>query len=316
MEKNKKTSYLSYGLILSLVIHGAFILVKFTKSNQVEKTPAKKQIELSIEDLEQYKKLIQTQKLKSTEKKQIVNTEHHGREEALLDSKFLGERNQAFDRQTVAAKVDIFNKAGLGNNKISDVSNTNSKQVNDTSEKKQVQKVQAPKKLSLGDLALNPTKEVIDTEKFKKEKSNTKIGIKNGDSGSRGIAANNDFIENMPLGDFTHLNTTEFKYYGFYHRIRQKLEQFWGNSLREKSKVLYSQGRRVNVSENYVTSLVVSINEQGEIVNVKMAGSSGVKELDDAAIESFNQAGPFPNPPKGLVVDGVASVEWGFVVKG
>jgi outer membrane biosynthesis protein TonB len=43
--------------------------------------------------------------------------------------------------------------------------------------------------------------------------------------------------------------------------------------------------------------------------------TSGIKELDDAAIESFNDAGPFPNPPKGLVVDGKVTIEWGFVVK-
>jgi len=41
-----------------------------------------------------------------------------------------------------------------------------------------------------------------------------------------------------------------------------------------------------------------------------------VKELDDAAIESFNKAGPFPNPPKDLISNsGTAIIKWGFVVK-
>jgi hypothetical protein len=32
-------------------------------------------------------------------------------------------------------------------------------------------------------------------------------------------------------------------------------------------------------------------------------------------VESFNQAGPFPNPPQDLIVEGKVKIEWGFVVK-
>jgi len=48
---------------------------------------------------------------------------------------------------------------------------------------------------------------------------------------------------------------------------------------------------------------------------VRIIGTSGIKELDDAAIESFNEAGPFPNPPKGMIRNGRVTLEWGFVVK-
>lgn len=68
-------------------------------------------------------------------------------------------------------------------------------------------------------------------------------------------------------------------------------------------------------SEDLITSLQITLNEKGQIIGVKILGTSGVKELDDAAIESFNQAGPFPNPPKDLLVNGKAVIEWGFVVK-
>ena len=117
------------------------------------------------------------------------------------------------------------------------------------------------------------------------------------------------------MSDFTQLNTVEFKYYGFYHRIRQKLEQFWGRSIQEKAEAIYKSGRRLPASDNYTTSLQVTLNAKGEIVAVNIKSPSGVKELDDAAIESFNQAGPFPNPPKDLVRNGRAVIEWGFVVK-
>ena len=38
-------------------------------------------------------------------------------------------------------------------------------------------------------------------------------------------------------------------------------------------------------------------------------------QLDDAAVESFNKAGPFPNPPLEMLKKGQAEIEWGFVVK-
>jgi protein TonB len=122
-------------------------------------------------------------------------------------------------------------------------------------------------------------------------------------------------VNEVQLGDFTRLNTTEYKHYGFFHRIRQKLEQFWGKSIREKANALYRNGRRIPASENLITSLQVILNEEGEIISVKIISTSGIRELDDAAINSFNQAGPFPNPPKDLLVNGRAVIEWGFVVK-
>jgi protein TonB len=130
------------------------------------------------------------------------------------------------------------------------------------------------------------------------------------------VAQSNDYVEDVPLGEQTHLNTTEFKYYGFYHRIKQKLEQHWGASLQEKMERIYKSGRQVASIDNRITSLVVKLDEKGNIVEVQISSTSGVRELDDAAIESFNKAGPFPNPPKGMMENGVARIEWGFVVKG
>jgi protein TonB len=119
----------------------------------------------------------------------------------------------------------------------------------------------------------------------------------------------------VALGDFTQLNTVEYKYYGFFNRIRLKLEQFWGRSLKDKAEALYKSGRRLPASDQYVTSLVITMSADGQIIQVQVKSSSGVRELDDAAIDSFKAAGPFPNPPQGLIVDGKATIEWGFVVK-
>jgi TonB family protein len=149
---------------------------------------------------------------------------------------------------------------------------------------------------------------------FQKASETAKIG-QNTTPKKATVSASNDYIQEIPLGDFTHVNTTEFKFFGFYHRIRQKLEQFWGRSIQEKAAALHRAGRRLPASEDLITSLRITLDEKGQIVKVKVLSTSGVRELDDAAIESFNKAGPFPNPPKDLLVEGEATIEWGFVVK-
>ena len=124
----------------------------------------------------------------------------------------------------------------------------------------------------------------------------------------------NDYVEQVPLGDLTYLNTAQYKYYGFFYRIRQRLEQYWGKSLEEKVAGLMKLGRRIKSGENLITTLIVILSEVGEILTILIKGSSGVQELDDAAKTSFMAAGPFPHPPKGLVHQGRVKIEWGFVV--
>lgn len=125
-------------------------------------------------------------------------------------------------------------------------------------------------------------------------------------------SATNDFLTEVPLGDLTHLNTVEFKYYGYFHRIKEKLEGFWGRSVQEKVEYLASKGRSFASGDEHYTAVRLVLNSEGIIVEVALLGSSGVQEFDEAAIESFNEAGPFPNPPKSLIVNGRVTIEWEF----
>ncbi len=232
-------------------------------------------------------------------KKQIVQSEEAPSERTPADSKFLSDKDRAFDRQTVAKKVDTFQTATQGQ----------SAQVGEQTHK--LAKKQGKKNIDLSKIghdALgeeNPFKEVTQTAKIGQKTTPKKATV----------SASNDYIQDIALGDFTQVNTTEFKFYGFYHRIRQKLEQFWGRSIQEKAAALHRSGRRLPASEDLITSLKITLDEQGQIVRVKVLSTSGVRELDEAAVESFNKAGPFPNPPKDLLVEGEATIEWGFVVK-
>ncbi|MBY0517725.1 MAG: energy transducer TonB [Bacteriovoracaceae bacterium] len=236
-------------------------------------------------------------------KNQIVQNDDTGKHEKPKDTAFLGEKDMSYDRQTVARKIDTFNKAAKGNSAIDSL---------DSKPQKTQAKKKAIKDLKLSDIGVS----AVGAPQIQRAPASfAKKGLANGDEKSQGLSSTNDYIEHVSLGDFTQLNTVEYKYYGFFNRIRGKLEQYWGRTLREKADAIYKSGRSIASEDQYTTALLITMNEKGEIVGVKVKSSSGVRELDDAAIESFNQAGPFPNPPSGMLVNGRATIEWGFVVK-
>jgi TonB family protein len=251
-------------------------------------------------------KLVQeaVKELALSEKRQIVQSED-SESTNKKDKAFLSDKTRSFERETMAKNIESFKKAALGDSSVTQ-----------QAIKKETRTTTKPniKDLKLSDVGFN-AQGVLPEKLERSPASQTVKGMKNGDPFSQGLSATNDYVEEVRLGDFTHLNTVEYKFYGFYHRIRQKLEQFWGKSIQEKAEQIFRSGRRLPASENLITSLQVTLNAQGEIIAVKILGASGVKELDDAAIESFNQAGPFPNPPKDLLVNDKVTIDWGFVVK-
>ena len=233
--------------------------------------------------------------------KQIVRTEE-SKNNQLAKKAYLSEKTNTFDRQTRAQKVGTFRRAGFGQKDgISDKTTKGQKSKN--------------KNIGLKDLGVNPTLvEVAPKGSGVQSESSVRKGLETGDKSMAGLSQSNDYLNKVPLGDFTKLNTQEFEFYGFYNRIRQKLEQFWGNNIRDEAQKIYKSGRSIASGKNHLTSLVIELNSKGEITNVKMKASSGLKELDQAAVKSFNQAGPFPNPPKKMLRNGKAILEWGFVV--
>jgi protein TonB len=234
--------------------------------------------------------------------KQIVQTEKSKNKE-LVKPTFLSEENNTFDRETKAAIVDKFNTAGKGV-RTGDIA----KQQVDASSKSKETKT---KDISLADLSVSNK---VGIDQIKPSPASAALGLENGHALSQGLSSNNDYMQDIPLGDFTKVNSQEFKFYGFYHRIREKLEQFWGRNIQEQAYKMFKQGRRIASDDTHITSLIITLNAVGEIENVQVKSTSGVSELDNVAIESFNQAGPFPNPPKEMLRNGKAQIEWGFVV--
>jgi TonB family protein len=334
MPTKKEREKISYSLILSLVLHFGFAAYfaktaapeffssskHFVAANNKEKLTTLKLDSIKFISPKQLKAI------KDSQHKQIVANELRGKEERPVNSRFLGEKDQTFERQTLAAANGAFKEAGKGKKEGSKSSTEQNEPV--VKKVASTPKLTGPKKaLTLSDLGAIKMADIEKmqtqseaafeetTKKLAAEKKSAAEGVERGKVGTTGLAQNSDFVEEVPLGDMTNLNTTEFKYYGFYHRIRQKLEQHWGSSIKDKARSLYRSGRRMPASENLITSVSVTLDDHGQIVDMQIEGTSGVRELDQAAIESFNKAGPFPNPPKGLLVGGRATIQWGFVVK-
>ena len=65
-----------------------------------------------------------------------------------------------------------------------------------------------------------------------------------------------------------------------------------------------------------ITRVIIILDDRGTLIRVQVVGRSGVTDLDDAAVEAFRAAAPFPNPPKGIVeADGTIKIRWDFVLE-
>ena len=289
---NKKLLYILVGV--SLFFH--VVISFYTVSTNVFNTSFTKNEEQKIRI-----KLLTPKKDKI---KQIARTEKSKLSE-VKKAKFLSAQNNSFDRETKTALNGQFQTVAKGSR------NARSHKSTDTAKNQKAKS----KKLSFSALAMQMN-EKVQLKKNKKiaREMQTKKGLKSGKIKGKGLGKTNDFLEDIPLGDFTKLNTQEYEFYGFYNRIKEKLEQFWGLNIQEKAQKIYKSGRSLASDRNLITGLTIAINSKGEIVDIMVKSPSGIKELDDAAIESFNRAGPFPNPPKGMIRNGKAIIEWGFVV--
>lgn len=126
----------------------------------------------------------------------------------------------------------------------------------------------------------------------------------------------NDHLENVKDDLMTKLNTREYKYYGYYNRIKNQLNDWWVPQVQQKFTKMMKQGRTIASSENKITKLIIILNSAGNLVKVQVMAESGVRDLDDAAVEAFRQAAPFPNPPKGMMEqDGTVKIRWDCVVE-
>ena len=96
---------------------------------------------------------------------------------------------------------------------------------------------------------------------------------------------------------------------------RRKLELEEENQKKKIVKIL-RKGRSIASTNDKITRLVITLDQGGELVRIQVKNASGYNDLDDAAIEAFRAAAPFPNPPGGIVdTSGVVNINWDFVLE-
>jgi TonB family protein len=130
------------------------------------------------------------------------------------------------------------------------------------------------------------------------------------------VSRTDDHLKDIPTGMQTMLSTREFVYYSYYNRIKDKLRQYWEPKIKEKFEKTIREGRQIASEGDKITKVVIILNEKGTLIGVQILSASGVVDLDDAAVEAFRAAAPFPNPPKGIVEeDGTIKIRWDFVLE-
>jgi hypothetical protein len=112
-----------------------------------------------------------------------------------------------------------------------------------------------------------------------------------------GVASDDALLDVPDEGDRTSLNTRGFRYWDFFHRVREQVKQHWApNEEYQRRDPTWSIYQR----QNRLTVVRVVLDGQGNVVSVARVRKSGLTFLDDEAVRAFQASGPFLNPPAGL----------------
>jgi len=130
-------------------------------------------------------------------------------------------------------------------------------------------------------------------------------------SEAEGGGAPSDELTGVAEGDGTQLNTRAWAYAGFLNRIKQAILKTWDPDGRLRAKD--PRGNRFGGTDR-TTVLHVLLRPDGRLQDVYVAESSGLDFLDAEAVQAFERAAPFPNPPRQLVQNGIIAFAFAFHV--
>lgn len=107
-----------------------------------------------------------------------------------------------------------------------------------------------------------------------------------------------DHLEDIEHGDESALSAKKWVYAAFFNRLKRQVAQNWDPATvwrrRDPTGTVFGFKTRI-------TEVRVSLSRNGDLSKIMVSGPSGVVELDDEAVRAFRSAGPFPNPPEGLI---------------
>lgn len=300
--KNKKQKREWNYILLSIGLH---LLTVVTINHTPAPKPIPQKTKVEVEYLQPEELTPPPQKkiarVKQAMPDQVVEQQKQVNQEKDQDSRFLSAFNQKVIKQTRAEHSGKFKNTPKGGKP--DEGQKDGEKKPDVEKEKTAKKNHEKGELpDLKDLtpkfALNPGPKAAPNQE-------------NGDP-----SQSDDYLKDVQSGLQTLLSTREFVYYSYYNRIKEALRQHWEPNVKEKVKIIYRKGRNIASAKDRVTQVLVVLDAKGELIRVDIISKSGVETLDDAAVEAFKQAAPFPNPPQGMVEkDGTIKIRWDFVLE-
>ncbi|PIU00676.1 MAG: energy transducer TonB [Bdellovibrionales bacterium CG10_big_fil_rev_8_21_14_0_10_45_34] len=287
---------------LSLLLHIVALIAMLLQRPYSTMPPSNEEIEVTYLD---EKDPSEAAKLLNSAEKQIVDqSEQAVNDEVPEDSKFLSRNNQRVVRETKAPfRGDFNNQAGqLGSEeKAEDKNKPDSANEGSVLAEESGDGVKSAGSVKMKDLI----------PKFNWDLKAASKGQKLGTP-----SANDDYLKEIEVGVQTLLSTREFVYFSYYKRIKDRIGLFWEPKIKQKVSRMFRQGRQLASRQDRITKLLILLDRNGTLVGVQVLDQSGVLDLDDAAIEAFKEAAPFPNPPEGIVEsDGRIRIRWDFVIE-
>jgi protein TonB len=305
----RSVSFLVISLLLHLFLLLGFYLPQFLFENdepvtKIEKTPEIQFIDISALD-EKGRLVEQAEDEKPTEKPK--------------DAKFVSKVDKAVEKETRAARHGEFQ------NKQSQESQAATSQ-----------QFAQPPPASAQDQATATAPEESVTEEIKtfesgdmpvaqkqqepvKKKAKTVADLRPNTmqemSQSSMVSQTSDYLKDVAIGAETHLNTREFLYYSYFNRIKKKLRQHWEPLVHAKVRSMVKRGREIASTGSLATRVIITLDESGQLRRVQVSTTSGLEDLDDAAVEALQEAAQFPNPPKDLVREGFVTLNWDFILE-
>lgn len=295
-----------WAVLFSLVLHLGIFFLKSQTSPPSQPIPAGAPlIELSELPPEVIEKLRKEKNTAALTKPQVVETEDSGNREIDPNAQLLSDKNQKAEQQSRAARTDDF-RSGKG---------TGPKEMNTPDTGSIPPTGTEPSDTPSEELALGEGSSPSPAPGVKRNWKT--LSLKDLSVGGNGeqASASDDYLPNIATGDRTILSTREFRYFSYYNRIKDLLRQYWKPSIEREVAKLWGKGRMLN-EEELTTRVLVLLDKTGKVQKISKIEVSGFTEIDEAAIQAFYQAAPFPNPPTGLVdTDGFVRINWDFILK-
>lgn len=285
----KKDNKQRFSILISVGVHILIFVLLLIGENTLQK-PEKQELEIEWVQLNDPKN-------SPLEDVQIVQQDETINDVTPEKDYKLSKHNQDVHKETVAQKNGEFkNRKSIKEGQ---------KVVQNQKSKKSSSKA---KKLDLGSLKPQLFDSSFDQSKLAPNPVSAKSGSE--------VSQNDDYLKDVVSGAQTLLKTREFVYYSYYNRIKIKLRQHWEPRIKTKIEKIMRKGRRIASTNDKVTRLIITLNTSGDLVRIQVRNASGYNDLDDAAIEAFRAAAPFPNPPQGIVDNsGEVQINWDFVLE-